>query len=96
MPRPSTATAPAPRVRQPRPSRPLDPEAARIIRALGGPTLTAALFDPPISSAAVSQWLRAGIPDQRRHTLRLLRPDLFPEPGTPQAPAPALPPAVAA
>ena len=52
-------------------------EANRIIDYLGGNKCVAEMFDPPISSAAISQWREGGIPNQRLQLLRLTHPDAF-------------------
>ncbi|MDH4052228.1 MAG: helix-turn-helix domain-containing protein [Rubrivivax sp.] len=46
-----------------------------LIDLLGGSVATAALCE--VTSQAVSQWRRQGIPPARRMYLRLLRPDVF-------------------
>ncbi len=48
---------------------------ACVIDALGGTGATAALCD--VTSQAVSQWRRNGIPHARRMYLRVLRPEAF-------------------
>lgn len=48
---------------------------AGVIDALGGTGATAALCD--VTSQAVSQWRRNGIPHARRMYLRVLRPEAF-------------------
>lgn len=52
----------------------IHPDSA-VIDALGGPTAVAGLCR--ISSQAVSQWRRTGIPSARRDYLSLLRPQAF-------------------
>lgn len=47
---------------------------AQLIDRLGGPVALATLCD--VSSQAVSQWKRYGIPKARRQFLRLARPDV--------------------
>jgi hypothetical protein len=47
----------------------------RIIDALGGSGATAVLCD--VSSQAVSQWRRSGIPKARRMYLQIVRPEVF-------------------
>jgi DNA-binding transcriptional regulator YdaS (Cro superfamily) len=67
---------------------PLPPSRARtriLITMAGGPRLVGLMFDPPISSQAVSQWAR--VPAERclvieqatqgRISRRQLRPDLY-------------------
>lgn len=54
-----------------------DPEANRVIDALGGTAAVAKLCE--VNMQAVSQWRRNGIPDARRQYLRVLRPDIFRE-----------------
>ena len=49
---------------------------SQIIDALGGSCAVAALCN--VTSQAVSQWRRSGIPEARRMYLQLLRPDVFP------------------
>lgn len=49
---------------------------SQIIDALGGSCAVAALCN--VTSQAVSQWRRSGIPEARRMYLQLLRPDAFP------------------
>lgn len=49
---------------------------SQIIDALGGSRAVAALCN--VTSQAVSQWRRSGIPEARRMYLQLLRPDVFP------------------
>lgn len=50
-------------------------EAERIIERLGGTVAVAKMCK--ITSAAVSQWKRDGIPPARRQYLELARPDAF-------------------
>lgn len=50
-----------------------------VIDALGGTVATSRLCE--VSSQAVTQWRRAGIPRPWRMYLRLLRPQVFGEPG---------------
>ncbi len=54
----------------------LHPDSA-VIDALGGSGEVARLCQ--VSSQAVSQWRRNGIPQPRRMYLQLLRPDVFAE-----------------
>lgn len=54
-----------------------------IVDRLGGPTAVAALCR--ISSQAVSQWRRHGIPSARRDYLALLRPEAFSPDPQPQS-----------
>lgn len=56
--------------------KPLDPEANRIIDALGGTAVVAELCE--VNMQAVSQWRRNGIPDARLKFIQVVRPDLFP------------------
>jgi hypothetical protein len=53
----------------------VNPEACRVIDALGGTGEVAKLCE--VSDAAVSQWRKDGIPRARLQYLRLLRPELF-------------------
>lgn len=46
-----------------------------IIQRLGGPTKTAELCE--VTTQAVSQWQRNGIPKARLQFLRLARPEVF-------------------
>lgn len=50
-------------------------EDSAVIDALGGTVATSKLCD--VSSQAVTQWRRAGIPKPWRMYLRLLRPQVF-------------------
>lgn len=50
-------------------------EDSAVIDALGGTVATSRLCD--VSSQAVTQWRRAGIPKPWRMYLRLLRPQVF-------------------
>jgi hypothetical protein len=50
---------------------------SKIIDDLGGTSAVAAMFEPPIKPPSVSEWRKKGIPDSRRQTLKLLRPDVF-------------------
>ena len=52
-----------------------NPEASRIIDALGGTGEVARMCE--VSDAAVSQWRKDGIPRARLQYLRLARPDVF-------------------
>ena len=52
----------------------MDTQASKIIDEFGGNLELAKLFK--ISSQAISGWRRAGIPESRMFSLRLLRPDL--------------------
>lgn len=52
-------------------------EANRVIDQLGGNKCVSEMFDPPISSAAISQWREGGIPKPRLQLLKLMRPDAF-------------------
>lgn len=56
--------------------KPLEPEANRVIDALGGTAAVADLCE--VNMQAVSQWRRNGIPAARLQYLRVLRPDVFP------------------
>ena len=51
------------------------PPDAEIISRLGGPAAVGRLFD--ITSQAVSQWKRGGIPKTPRRYLQLLHPEAF-------------------
>jgi hypothetical protein len=51
--------------------------ATEIIQRLGGPTKAAALCE--VTTQAVSQWHRNGIPKAQMKFLRLARPDVFEE-----------------
>lgn len=63
--------------------KPLDPEACRVIDALGGTAAVAELCS--VNMQAVSQWRRNGIPDARIQYLKLLKPEVFPPPEPPVA-----------
>jgi hypothetical protein len=52
-----------------------DPEANRVIDAIGGTAAVAKLCE--VNMQAVSQWRRNGIPAARRQFLRLACPDAF-------------------
>lgn len=52
-------------------------EDSAVIDALGGTVATSRLCE--VSSQAVTQWRRAGIPKPWRMYLRLLRPQVFPQ-----------------
>lgn len=52
-------------------------EAGRLIDALGGTSVVAALCQTSLS--AVSQWRENGIPDARLMFLRVIRPEMFPD-----------------
>jgi hypothetical protein len=53
----------------------LNQEAINVIDALGGPAETARLCD--VSTAAVSQWKKNGIPKTQLRFLKSARPELF-------------------
>lgn len=55
---------------------------SKIIDDLGGTSAVAKLFE--IQPASVSEWRTKGIPKARRQTLKLMRPDLFPNPADEQ------------
>lgn len=59
-----------------------DPEANRVIDALGGTAVVAKLCE--VNRQAVSQWRRNGLPDARRMYLRVIRPDVFSDSPTSQ------------
>jgi hypothetical protein len=50
---------------------------SKIIDDLGGTTKVASMFEPPISTASVSEWRTSGIPPARRQILKLLHPNIF-------------------
>jgi len=50
---------------------------SQIIDLLGGTSAVSKLFEPEIAPASVSDWRKKGIPNARRQTLKLLRPDIF-------------------
>lgn len=74
------------------PSAPSRARTRRLIAEAGGPRLVGQMFDPPISSQAVSQWERVPAArclvieqaTRRRVTRHELRPDIY---GPPPAPA---------
>jgi hypothetical protein len=53
----------------------MNPEANRVIDALGGTAKVARLCE--VNTQAVSQWRRNGLPRPWRKYFELLRPDLF-------------------
>ena len=57
---------------------------SQLIDALGGSVVTARICR--VTSQAVSQWRRHGIPEPRRMYLELLRPDVFGAAAMPAAP----------
>lgn len=65
------------RIMNTEPTKELNSEACRIIKALGETNAVARIFG--IAPSSVSGWKYDGIPDSRLFSIKLMRPDLFPE-----------------